>query len=88
MRQCPYLHHSGTGSFDLARDAVGGGLNDEGQPEVDAPDVLKSVAWMDAGVKVGGAGLDSSEGDTERAGGTVASSLSSSGSSWIRSIFI
>ena len=55
--------------------------------------MLKSVAGMDASVKVGwagfgGAGLDTSEGDTERAGGTVASSLSSSGSSWIRSIFI
>ena len=52
LKQCPHLHHSGTGSFDLARDAVDGGLNDEGQPEVDAPDMLKSVAGMDAGVKV------------------------------------
>ena len=46
---------------------------------------------MDTGVKVGwagfgGAGRDTSEGDAERANGSVSSSPS--GSSWIRSISI
>ena len=50
LRQCPHLHHSGTGSLDLARDAVGGGRNDEGPPEVDFPDILESEAGVDAGV--------------------------------------
>ena len=86
LRQCPHLHHLGTGSLDLARDDVGGGLNDEGPPEVDVPDMHESEAGMDAGVKVGwagfgGAGLDTSEGNTEREDGAVASSSSSSGSS-------
>ena len=73
------MHHSGTGSLDLARDAVGGGLNDEGPPEVDVPDMLKSEAGVDAGVGwagFGGAGLDTSGGggDRERADGGVAPS--------------
>ena len=85
------MDHSGTGSFDLARNAVGGdGLNEESPPEVDVPDVLESEAGVDAGVTVswvgfGGAGLDTSEGDTDRA---VALSSSPSRSSWMRSISI
>ena len=62
LRQCPPLHHSGTGSLDLARDAVGGGLKDEGPPEVD---MLESEAGVDAGVGwagFSGAGLDTSGG--------------------------
>ena len=84
LRQCPHLHHSGTGSLDLARDAVGGGLKDEGPPEVDVPDMLDSEAKVDVGVGwvgFGGAGLDTSGGDRERADVRVASSFSSSGSS-------
>lgn len=89
LRQCSHLQHSGTGSIDLARDAVSGGLKDEGPSEVDVPDMLESGAGVDTGVKVGwsgfgGAGLDTSEGDTKRADGSVSSS--SSGSS--RSISI
>ena len=89
LRQCPHLRHSSTGSLDLARDAFGGGRNDEGPPEVDVPDILE--AGVDAGVGwvgFGGAGLDTSRGDRERADGRVASSFSSSGSSWIRNISI
>ena len=91
LRQCPHLHHSSTGSLDLARDAVGGGRNDEGPPEVDVPDILESEAGVDAGVGwvgFGGAGLHTSGGYIGRADGRVASSFSSSGSSWIRSISI
>lgn len=91
LRQCPHLHHSGTGSLDLAIDAVGGGLKDEGPPEVDVPDMLESEAGVAAGVDwagFGGAGLDTSGGDREREDGRAASSFSSSGSSWIRSISI
>ena len=65
LQQCPHLHHSGTGSLHLARHVVGGGLNDEGPPEVDVPDVLESEAGVNAGVgwaRIGGAGLDTSGG--------------------------
>ena len=44
---------------------VSGGLNDEGPPEVDVPDVLESEAGVNAGVGwagIGGAGLDTSGG--------------------------
>ena len=64
LRQCPHLHHSGTGSLDLSIDAVGG-LKDEGPREVDVPDMLESEAGVDAGVDwagFGGAGLDTSGG--------------------------
>ena len=59
------MHHSGTGSLDLAIDAVGGGLKDEGPPEADVPDMLESEAGVDAGVDwagFSGAGLDTSAG--------------------------
>lgn len=83
LQQCSHLHHSGTGSIDLARDAVSGGLRDEGPSEVYVPDMLESEAGVDTVVKVGwagfgGAGLDTSEGDTKRADGSVSSSPSGS----------
>ena len=56
LRQCPHLHHSGTGSLDLARDAVGDGLKDDGPHEVDVPDMLESEAGVDAGVGWAGFG--------------------------------
>ena len=63
------MHHSGTSSLDLARHAVGGGLNDEGPPEVDVLDMLESEAGVDAGVGwagIGGDGLDTRRGGIER----------------------
>ena len=69
LRQCRHLHHLGTGSLDFARHAVGGGLNDEGPPEVDVPDMLESEAGVNAGVGWAGfcgAGLDTSGGEIEK----------------------
>ena len=69
LRQCPHLHHSGTGSLDLARDAVGDGLKDDGPHEVDVPDMLESEAGVNARVDwagFSGAGLDTSGGGIEK----------------------